>query len=239
MALSRAGFIFFRLTAAGTVLCLGLTACSYVGQRAFEDKVASLDQDGDGAPLDGTDNVRDCDDLDPSRAPGLDEIPYDGVDNDCKDGDLVDADGDGFHGVLKDEYQAAFPKATWPQSVVDGPVDCADDPAVYADAVNIFPGNANDPPYDGIDSNCAGDNDFDADGDGFMPDSTDEIPDVPQAVSEYLSEWGITLPNPQYGDCDDFSSDVHPGRDPADDVPYDGVDTDCAGNNDFDADGDG
>ncbi len=38
------------------------------------------------------------------------------------------------------------------------------------------------------------------------------------------------------GDCDDGDAAIHPG---APDVPYDGVDADCAGNNDYDHDGDG
>ncbi|MEN0061685.1 MAG: putative metal-binding motif-containing protein [Myxococcota bacterium] len=37
-------------------------------------------------------------------------------------------------------------------------------------------------------------------------------------------------------DCDDADPTVFPG---ADDVPYDGIDSDCAGDSDFDADGDG
>ena len=38
------------------------------------------------------------------------------------------------------------------------------------------------------------------------------------------------------GDCDDNDPSVYPG---ADDAWYDGVDSDCAGNDDFDQDGDG
>ena len=38
------------------------------------------------------------------------------------------------------------------------------------------------------------------------------------------------------GDCDDSDAGVHPG---AEEVWYDGIDMDCANNNDFDADGDG
>jgi len=43
---------------------------------------------------------------------------------------------------------------------------------------------------------------------------------------------------PGYGgaDCDDVDSSVHPG---ADETWYDGVDSDCAGDDDFDADADG
>ncbi len=38
------------------------------------------------------------------------------------------------------------------------------------------------------------------------------------------------------GDCDDEDADVHPG---AEEIWYDGLDTDCDGGDDFDADGDG
>lgn len=47
--------------------------------------------DGDG---DGVYYGQDCDDTDPSRTPGNDEIWYDGVDNDC-DSSTVDDDADG------------------------------------------------------------------------------------------------------------------------------------------------
>lgn len=37
----------------------------------------------------------DCDDLDPSIFPHADEIPYDGIDQNCYEGDLIDIDQDG------------------------------------------------------------------------------------------------------------------------------------------------
>ena len=40
----------------------------------------------------------DCDDANPLRFPGALEVPYDGIDQDCNGGDLVDVDGDGFAG---------------------------------------------------------------------------------------------------------------------------------------------
>ncbi len=100
---------------------------------------------------------------------------------------LSDLDDDGFEG----------PQAGGP--------DCDDQDAA------VHPG-AEDPPYDGVDTDCSGGSDYDADGDGH--DAVDHGGD----------------------DCDDQDPAVHPG---AEDAPYDGIDADCAGDSDFDADGDG
>jgi hypothetical protein len=75
----------------------------------------------------------------------------------------------------------------------------------------IYPG-AEDTWYDGIDSNCDGMSDYDADGDGHDSDA-------------YEGD-----------DCDDMDAARSPS---AADVWYDGIDTDCDGMSDYDADGDG
>ncbi len=41
----------------------------------------------------------DCDDSQPNAYPGAQEIPYDGIDNDCDGEDLCDVDGDGYLAV--------------------------------------------------------------------------------------------------------------------------------------------
>ncbi len=83
---------------------------------------AVQDLDGDGYLI-----PEDCDDSDASVYPGAQEVPYDGIDQDCDGQDLVDVDQDGYSNRL----------------------DCDDgDP-------NIHPG-AEDIPGDGVDQDCDG-----------------------------------------------------------------------------------
>ncbi|MCB9797575.1 MAG: putative metal-binding motif-containing protein [Alphaproteobacteria bacterium] len=104
------------------------------------------DHDGDGY-----DFLEDCDDFDDSVHPGEVEIPYDGIDNNCVDGDLTDVDGDGFIAE-----QA-------------GGDDCDDeDPGVHPGATEI--------PYDEVDQDCDRADLVDVDGDGVdhVQDCDDE-----------------------------------------------------------------
>jgi hypothetical protein len=233
-----------------TAVALG--GCSFIGQTAFEEKRNALDHDGDGAPfgcppdLDPSvdcSTVKDCDDNNALRSPAFAEVPYDGWDNDCDGTDIVDQDADGFAGIDKALYLTLTPDAVWPQMVADGPVDCADDAAVWPTAGDIYPENLNDPPYDGIDGDCAADNDYDLDGDGYMPDTAQfggQTVTVADEFEAYSSVWGYTPQGgPVFGDCDDFDPQVNPGRLLEDEIYYDGVDTNCDGLNDYDADGDG
>lgn len=109
-------------------------------------------------------------------------------------GDVItDEDGDGFEN----------PDA--------GGDDCDDN------AEDIYPG-AQDDWYDGVDSDCAEDDDYDQDGDGF------------QTVF-----WNDD-PTANGGDCQDANPEMFPG---AVDTWYDGIDSNCDGNDDYDQDGDG
>ena len=74
------------------------------------------------------------------------------------------------------------------------------------DDININPG-ADEIWYDGIDQNCDGQNDFDADGDGFVPD-------------EYYDEESDLLG----GDCNDNDATIHPE---AEETAGDDFDSNC------------
>ena len=124
---------------------------------------------------------------------------------------------------------------------------CADD-CDDTDA-DIHPG-ADDVWYDGVDSDCAGDEDYDADGDGFL--MADDCDDADASVFPGAEDpWYDGLDSDCRGDddfdadgdgytvdddCDDTDASIFPG---AEDTWYDGVDSDCAGDDDDDADGDG
>ncbi len=121
--------------------------------------------------------------------------------------------------------------------------DCNDkDAAVAPGADEVW--------YDGIDGDCNGGSDDDADLDGVP--SPEDCDDASSAIHPGADEvWydgvdencdGLSDDDQDAdgvdagADCDDLDADVHPD---AADAWYDGVDTDCAGNDDYDQDGDG
>jgi hypothetical protein len=194
------------------------------------------DADGDGF----TEAEGDCDDAESGAYPGAAEIWYDGIDGDCDGEDDFDADGDGH------------------SSPMGGGFDCDDLLAL------VYPG-AEDDWYDGVDSDCAGDDDFDSDGDGHSsmlyggsdcddstsavsPDAAevfyDEVDDDCDPTTDYDAD-GDGFAAPGFpgalgfygvGDCDDLEDGTHPG---AEETWYDGIDSDCGGDDDYDSDGDG
>ena len=168
-----------------------------------------VDADGDGVPAGD-----DCDDADPSVAPGAEER-CDGRDNDCDgrvDADASDAtdwwvdfDADGYGDARLGERSCAAPTG-----FVGNADDCDDaDP-------RAFPGAAlREPVPTGAAPLCQ----RDADGDGWA--------DAAPA--------GVVLAG---ADCDDLDPGVHPDATEA----CDGVDTDCDGapiGDERDDDGDG
>ena len=92
---------------------------AYGGEHADADLF--IDADADGWIV-----MWDCDDNEPLAYPGNTEVPYDGIDNDCLDGDECDLDGDGFDatvcgGTDCDDTNAAINTAA--DEVCDGGID--------------------------------------------------------------------------------------------------------------------
>ncbi len=219
------------------VIALALTGCVEFWSMAN-------DWDDDGYTV----AQGDCADVDPDIHPGVEEVWYDGVDQNCDDND-GDQDGDGW-------VPAAYQEVVEDWAVFgahEGIGDCWDDPLSIPsefrvvsgmgweqpDSEEVYP-EAEDLWYDGVDANCQGEDDFDQDGDGWR---TFFHPDVEGLVGE---------------DCIDGAIDdaVNPaGLNPAEINPgaletwYDGTDQDCsdpaswdgdpADWSDYDADGDG
>ena len=109
------------------LLCISLTPSSVLA-----DECPDVDKDG---YTDQRCGGQDCDDTDAAIHPDAEDIPNDGIDQNCDGVDFTqncDQDGDGF------------------QALVCGGNDCNDlDATVYVGAV--------DPEGDGIDQDCSGD----------------------------------------------------------------------------------
>ncbi len=210
----------------------------------------AVDADGDGF----TRQQGDCWDAveGPGGLAGADIHPdatdtwYDGIDQDCDGADDYDQDGDGYvsneHGGLPtlgvsgsgqlpagdcwDDPTAVDAHAVVPSSLEDkqGALLSWEQPA----AADVHPG-ASETFYDGVDSDCAGDDDFDRDADGWR---TDAYPDADGSFGEDCID-GADL------DADNPASIPPESVNPdADEVWYDGTDQDCD-ENDCDADYDG
>ncbi len=169
------------------------------------------DADGDGygdaatvvdacdAPVGHVADASDCDDGDAAIAPGAAEVAADGVDQDCDGSDgctwYADADGDGYGDAAAPHEDCGRPAGY--AATAD---DCDDGDA------SVFPGAA-ETWYDGVDGDCAGGSDYDADGDG-------------------ADASGAGGP-----DCDDSDAGAHPGASET----CDATDEDCDGGVDEDA----
>ncbi len=178
---------------------------------------------GDCADADG-DDYRvcdlDCDDAEPTRHPGHDEI-CDGLDNDCNaetPADEADADGDGWR-------------------ICDG--DCDD---ARADAAPDAPElcNGADDDCDPATAAAGGEEDADADGDFACSDcdDSDDGVDSRDVDGDGYDTCGAACPGdgPCSPDCDDLDAAAYPA---AADGYADGVDQNCDGTDGVDADGDG
>jgi hypothetical protein len=192
-----------RLWTTGAVLVgvLQLPGCIWVTDSELTERVDWLeDQDQDGS-IAMQHGGPDCDDDNPDVNPSADEVPYDGLDNDCNSLSLDDdLDEDGF------KLQR----------------DCDDtDPEVHPDATEVC---------DGIDNDCDDRTDdstsedaalfyLDTDGDGFG-DQVDWSLACEAATGE------VAAPaNDDDFDCDDSDASIFPGADEY----CDEIDNDCDG----------
>jgi hypothetical protein len=200
-----------------------------------------------GLPTDACPEASDCNDTDPDiyPDPSLSELFFNSEDDDCNlatgDGD---ADGDGYWHINYAEIVEE--RGLVPLDIPEGAEgDCYDSLNFPYEGFEINPINgfddlspsevnpaATERYYDGIDQDCSGDAemDFDQDGDGFNSkhfyDSTGEL--------------GLDCID-SIDDSDFFPTNLAPVdiNPQAAEIWYDGIDQDCAGDSDFDADKDG
>ena len=227
----------------------GMEDVFYDGVDSDCDGSNDCDMDGDGfdgsaeggIPTEECPDATDCNDTDPEIRPmeGATEVQFNGEDDDCNvltgDGDF---DGDGFWHANYEEI--VLSNGLTPMSVPEGMGgDCYDwsaepvegfDPSVingfgdFLQPVDVHP-DATERYYDGVDQNCDGLSDFDQDADGFSTDTyADRDGNLGLDCMDEGSVFGVS------------AVDINPS---VVDTWYDGVDSDCAGNNDFDQDGDG
>ena len=226
--------LFLALTP--LALAIG-SGCTWISVDDWNEKLLTIDNDGDGYTADGAGDpaMIDCDDTDADINPGVEETWYDGLDSDCDGADDYDRDGDTYrHPSSGDEI-----------------TDCDDANE------NSHP-NAEEVWYDGVDGDCDGSDDYDQDGDGHYPETHDGGDCNDTDASAYLGAeeiWyngvdndclggddfdadadGHTSDEHEGDDCDDFESTINPS---VEDQWYDGVDSDCGGENDYDQDYDG
>ena len=214
-------------------------------------------QDGD---CDGTVATEDCDDTDPQSATRAEDGDCDGVltiddcddgdadnslvitqdydcdgvltEDDCDDGDasstVVAQDGD-CDGVLTiDDCDDADPQSATraEDGDCDGVLttdDCDDnDASVYPGAPDVW--------YDGIDSDCGGENDYDQDMDGYTLLGSFSCSDL-----QYTTEQDCTSNGGLWTegfDCDDDNANRHPlPLEPYPDLCYKDADNDGYGDN--------
>ncbi len=216
-----------------------------------------LDDDGDGYGQDSVTELRcdasggyarsggDCDDSNALRNPGAPEVcDEDNIDEDCddladdSDSDVSsstfstyfpDADGDGYGDVDAVGVDQCDPDST---NSADNDSDCDDsDASISPDAAEV----CDDADFDENCNGVADDDDstttdfttwyLDADSDDYGdPGTTVDTCELPDGFAD----------NDQ--DCDDSDGSAFPG---ATEIWYDGVDSDCDGADDYDADADG
>ncbi len=197
--------------------CAGDDDYDYDGDGYVADEYVGISTMVGTIPVPGTGELPggDCDDSDPGISPEGVETCLTAFDDDCDGSNNAedaegceifygDFDGDGF-GSVGDTACWCAPSESHPATTGD---DCNDG------SDSFFPG-APDPAYDALDTDCAGDDDFDRDGDGYVlighdGEATIGVPGTG------------TLPG---GDCNDVDPLIHPGADELCDL----VDNNCDG----------
>ncbi len=130
--------------------------------------------------------------------------------------EAIDADGDGFTRQDGDCWDA-----------VEGPAGLS--------GADIHP-DASETWYDGVDQDCDGRDDYDQDGDGWVPEGMAGIATagVPDSGRLPTGDCWDEIASPEGSDLG--GADIHPD---ASETWYDGLDQDCDGSSDYDADYDG
>ncbi len=196
------------------------------------DVESLFDRDGDGfGSVEGDcATCTDCDDDNPNVNVEEAELCDDGLDNDCdgvvddfgvgSDGFFLDNDSDGFG--AGDPLLACTPA----EGHVSNDDDCNDDDVMVHPQAEE---RCND-----IDDDCDGSVDDGVTLPQWYADSDSDSYGDPTVVVLSCSQPSGYVANDE--DCDDTDATTYPD---AEDIWYDGVDADCLGNSDFDADGDG
>ena len=206
--------------------------------RACTPRTWYRDADGDGwggtstrtectAPSGYIARSGDCNDGDRNIYPGATEVVADGVDQSCDGSEIcyVNADGDPYR-ITSTVVSSDADCSDSGEALRTVPtLDCDDtDPATYPGASEII-GDEKDQSCDGQEL-CY----RDGDSDGWRTTSTvlSSDADCADPGEAIASDPGI--------DCDDSDSATYPG---ATEVPYDGKDQDCSGEDLCDVDSDG
>ena len=175
----------------------------------------------------------DCRDGDATVHPTADDPFYDGIDSNCDGASDWDADGDGVNTTFAPDEEAGGDCDDADATVLPGATeDCT---AVDRDCSGT--------PYDAPDTDPSVDSYVpDADGDGWPADDTEVLLCAAAATTGWMTAEAYSdqlIAHPGLVatlDCDDDDDARYPS---ADDRWYDGVDSDCDGWSDFDADRDG